>query len=135
MSNQGEMLRVDQKQNKNKQKQESANPETMPETTRPVKKKKNHEKESVAEPPDSAPNTSKLVLGPPDWSSFFFVTPGYHLRSYQINEVFKKGHHENNIFRETGQPPKIHYGTTNTDQSRWLGTRLAHLAAPAWHLI
>jgi len=33
----------------------------------------------------SSPNTSKLVLGPPEWSSDFFSKPGHHLKSYKTN--------------------------------------------------
>jgi hypothetical protein len=55
----------------------------------------------------SSPNTSKLVLGPPDWSSDLFVSQG------TISGAIKKINcrtfepKKQNMFRETRQPLKI----------------------------
>ena len=55
----------------------------------------------------SSPNTSKLVLGPPGWSSDFFESQGTISGAIKPINFPKNDSTKKYMFREPGQPPKI----------------------------
>ena len=55
----------------------------------------------------SSPNTSKLVLGPPGWSSDSFESQGTISGAIKPINFPKNDPNKTNMFREPGQPPNI----------------------------
>ncbi len=70
----------------------------------------------------SSPNTSKLVLGPPDWSSDFFESQG--TISGAIKPInFPKNDTRTNIFREPGKTSQNrHLLILGSEIVNWLNT-------------